>query len=193
MATSVQRNRGINMSTAIDWLPESLTFLSIYSHLSCLFDSHYLCFLLRLLKREESFIFIPRSREELPDNFPKEIPGICYFLEVRTGPKPPKPSLSSSRIKKVSYNIGTMFLRETSLWDLRQIRDSSKSTSPEHGSRQESGEGFSSLLCWEQAAEFLLRQAIILDKGGWWLSIKKLEGGRIRCVHPYECVWSYIC
>jgi len=35
----------------------------------------------QLLKREESFTFIPRSREELPDNFPKEIPGICYFLE----------------------------------------------------------------------------------------------------------------
>ncbi|KAM9220014.1 guanylate cyclase soluble subunit alpha-2 [Dugong dugon] len=69
----------------------------------------------QLLKREESFTFIPRSREELPDNFPKEIPGICYFLEVRTGPKQPKPSLSSSRIRKVSYNIGTMFLRETSL------------------------------------------------------------------------------
>ncbi|KAL6032026.1 hypothetical protein STEG23_027143 [Scotinomys teguina] len=69
----------------------------------------------QLLKREDSFIFIPRSREELPDNFPKEIPGVCYFLEVRTGPKPPKHSLSSSRIKKVSYNIGTMFLRETSL------------------------------------------------------------------------------
>ncbi|XP_045412642.1 guanylate cyclase soluble subunit alpha-2 isoform X2 [Lemur catta] len=69
----------------------------------------------QLLKREESFTFVPRSREELPDNFPKEIPGICYFLEVRTGPKQPKPSLSSSRIKKVSYNIGTMFLRETSL------------------------------------------------------------------------------
>uniref|UniRef100_A0A8C9BW94 guanylate cyclase n=1 Tax=Phocoena sinus TaxID=42100 RepID=A0A8C9BW94_PHOSS len=69
----------------------------------------------QLLKREESFTFIPRSREELPDNFPKEISGVCYFLEVRTGPKQPKPSLSSSRIKKVSYNIGTMFLRETSL------------------------------------------------------------------------------
>ncbi|XP_076969201.1 guanylate cyclase soluble subunit alpha-2 isoform X2 [Tamandua tetradactyla] len=69
----------------------------------------------QLLKREESFTFVPRSREELPDNFPKEIPGICYFLELRTGPKQPKPSLSSSRIKKVSYNIGTMFLRETSL------------------------------------------------------------------------------
>ncbi|KAI4580707.1 hypothetical protein MJG53_010249 [Ovis ammon polii x Ovis aries] len=35
----------------------------------------------QLLKREENFTFIPRSREELPDNFPKEIPGICYFLE----------------------------------------------------------------------------------------------------------------
>ncbi|KAL1764580.1 guanylate cyclase soluble subunit alpha-2, partial [Sigmodon hispidus] len=69
----------------------------------------------QLLKREDSFMFIPRSREELPDNFPKEIPGVCYFLELRTGPKLPKPSLSSSRIKKVSYNIGTMFLRETSL------------------------------------------------------------------------------
>uniref|UniRef100_A0A6I8N4X4 guanylate cyclase n=1 Tax=Ornithorhynchus anatinus TaxID=9258 RepID=A0A6I8N4X4_ORNAN len=68
----------------------------------------------QLLKREESFTFIPRSREELPDNFPKEIPGICYFLEVTTGPKQPK-SASSTRVKKVSYNIGTMFLRETSL------------------------------------------------------------------------------
>uniref|UniRef100_A0A8C0SJG4 Guanylate cyclase soluble subunit alpha-2 n=1 Tax=Canis lupus familiaris TaxID=9615 RepID=A0A8C0SJG4_CANLF len=38
----------------------------------------------QLLKREESFTFIPRSREELPDNFPKEIPGICYFLERNT-------------------------------------------------------------------------------------------------------------
>ncbi|KAB0397415.1 hypothetical protein E2I00_010645 [Balaenoptera physalus] len=36
----------------------------------------------QLLKREESFTFIPRSREELPDNFPKEISGVCYFLEV---------------------------------------------------------------------------------------------------------------
>ncbi|NXD70109.1 GCYA2 cyclase, partial [Eolophus roseicapillus] len=69
----------------------------------------------QLLKKEENFIFIPRSREELPENFPKEIPGICYFLEVRSGQKPPKPSISSARMRKVSYNIGTMFLRETSL------------------------------------------------------------------------------
>lgn len=121
----------------------SLEFLSIYLHFPCLFDSHCQYFPLRLLKWEESFTFIPRSREELPDNFPKEIPGICYFLEIRTGPKQPKPSLSSSRIKKVSYNIGTMFLRETSLWDLLQIKDFTKSTSPDHGSRQESGKRFS--------------------------------------------------
>ncbi|KAM9601877.1 guanylate cyclase soluble subunit alpha-2 isoform 1-T1 [Morphnus guianensis] len=69
----------------------------------------------QLLKREENFIFIPRSREELPENFPKEIPGICYFLEVRSSQKPPKPSITSARVRKVSYNIGTMFLRETSL------------------------------------------------------------------------------
>ncbi|EMP35892.1 Guanylate cyclase soluble subunit alpha-2 [Chelonia mydas] len=68
-----------------------------------------------LLKKEENFTFIPRSREELPDNFPKEIPGICYFLEVTSGQKQPKPSISSARVRKVSYNIGTMFLRETSL------------------------------------------------------------------------------
>ncbi|KAM9263247.1 LOW QUALITY PROTEIN: guanylate cyclase soluble subunit alpha-2 [Cariama cristata] len=69
----------------------------------------------QLLKKEENFIFIPRSREELPENFPKEIPGICYFLEVRSGQKPPKHSITSTRVRKVSYNIGTMFLRETSL------------------------------------------------------------------------------
>uniref|UniRef100_A0A803WGI0 guanylate cyclase n=1 Tax=Ficedula albicollis TaxID=59894 RepID=A0A803WGI0_FICAL len=69
----------------------------------------------QLLKKEENFVFIPRSREELPENFPKEIPGICYFLEVRSGQKPPKPSITSARVRKVSYNIGTMFLRETSL------------------------------------------------------------------------------
>ncbi|XP_060090848.1 guanylate cyclase soluble subunit alpha-2 [Heteronotia binoei] len=69
----------------------------------------------QLLKKEENFIFVPRSREELPDNFPKEIPGICYFLEVRTGQKQPKSSVTSARVRKISYNIGTMFLRETSL------------------------------------------------------------------------------
>ncbi|XP_068122986.1 guanylate cyclase soluble subunit alpha-2 [Hyperolius riggenbachi] len=71
----------------------------------------------QLLKGEESFQFIPRSREELPDNFPKEIPGICYFLELNNGQKPPKQSQSmpSMRMRKASYNIGTMYLRETSV------------------------------------------------------------------------------
>ncbi|XP_030633643.1 guanylate cyclase soluble subunit alpha-2 [Chanos chanos] len=72
-----------------------------------------------LLQDDRSFTFIPRSRQELPENFPKEIPGICYFLEA--GKSQSHASLTSSRsappapIRKISYNIGTMFLRETSL------------------------------------------------------------------------------
>ncbi|XP_061072142.1 guanylate cyclase soluble subunit alpha-2 isoform X2 [Conger conger] len=73
----------------------------------------------QLLHDDRAFSFIPRSRQELPDNFPKEIPGICYFLEA--GNSQSHGSLASSRssstapIRKVSYSIGTMFLRETSL------------------------------------------------------------------------------
>uniref|UniRef100_A0A8C5PZZ0 guanylate cyclase n=1 Tax=Leptobrachium leishanense TaxID=445787 RepID=A0A8C5PZZ0_9ANUR len=69
----------------------------------------------QLLKEEENFHFEPRSREDLPDNFPKEIPGICYFLEDKSSQKEPKHSLTSVRMRKVSYNIGTMYLRETSV------------------------------------------------------------------------------
>uniref|UniRef100_A0A3P8TEF5 guanylate cyclase n=1 Tax=Amphiprion percula TaxID=161767 RepID=A0A3P8TEF5_AMPPE len=73
----------------------------------------------QLLKDDRSFSFVPRSRLELPENFPKEIPGTCYFLEAGTSHS--HASLTSSRsappasMRKVSYNIGTMFLRETSL------------------------------------------------------------------------------
>lgn len=73
----------------------------------------------RLLKDDHSFSFVPRSRLELPENFPKEIPGTCYFLEAGTSHS--HASLTSSRsapptsMRKVSYSIGTMFLRETSL------------------------------------------------------------------------------
>ncbi|XP_053316254.1 guanylate cyclase soluble subunit alpha-1 [Spea bombifrons] len=34
-----------------------------------------------MLKEYKGFKFTPRSREELPPNFPDDIPGICYFLE----------------------------------------------------------------------------------------------------------------
>lgn len=164
----------------------------MYSHLTCLFDSYYLYLLLRLLKREESFTFIPRSREELPDNFPKEIPGICYFLEVRTGPKQPKPSLSSSRIKKVSYNIGTMFLRETSLWDLLQIKDSSKKHKPEHGSWLESGKRW---FLFHYLAENKQQNFCVMlgnnPRKRWMMTEKKKKRERevriIRCVHPCKC------
>ncbi|KAM9318420.1 guanylate cyclase soluble subunit alpha-2 [Pholidichthys leucotaenia] len=73
----------------------------------------------QLLKDDRSFSFVPRSRLELPENFPKEIPGTCYFLEAGTSHS--HVSLTSSRsappasMRKVSYSIGTMFLRETSL------------------------------------------------------------------------------
>ncbi|XP_077380155.1 guanylate cyclase soluble subunit alpha-1 [Festucalex cinctus] len=36
----------------------------------------------RLLKDRPEFVFIPRSRQELPANFPEDIPGVCYFLEA---------------------------------------------------------------------------------------------------------------
>lgn len=36
----------------------------------------------RLLKDQPEFVFIPRSRQELPANFPEDIPGVCYFLEA---------------------------------------------------------------------------------------------------------------
>ncbi|XP_069487423.1 guanylate cyclase soluble subunit alpha-1 [Ambystoma mexicanum] len=36
----------------------------------------------RLLKDYPGFRFTPRSREELPPDFPSDIPGICYFLDA---------------------------------------------------------------------------------------------------------------
>ncbi|XP_050961842.1 LOW QUALITY PROTEIN: guanylate cyclase soluble subunit alpha-1 [Labeo rohita] len=36
----------------------------------------------RLLKDCPEFTLIPRTREDLPPNFPADIPGICYFLQA---------------------------------------------------------------------------------------------------------------
>ncbi|XP_028658504.2 guanylate cyclase soluble subunit alpha-1 isoform X1 [Erpetoichthys calabaricus] len=36
----------------------------------------------RLLKDHPGFLFTPRTRRDLPANFPSDIPGICYFLEA---------------------------------------------------------------------------------------------------------------
>lgn len=130
-----------------------LIFLYFYL---LLFPFFFFFFFFRLLKKEENFIFIPRSREELPENFPKEIPGICYFLEVRSGQKQPKSSITSARVRKVSYNIGTMFLRETSLWGLLQIKDSSKKHKPRTGSWQGSWRFFYfTALSWTSSKSFM--------------------------------------
>ncbi|XP_062873215.1 guanylate cyclase soluble subunit alpha-2 [Trichomycterus rosablanca] len=70
----------------------------------------------QLLHDDRSFSFVPRSRQDLPENFPKEIPGMCYFLEAgKTHGHAPLTNTRSAPIRKASYNIGTMFLRETSL------------------------------------------------------------------------------
>ncbi|XP_055061332.2 guanylate cyclase soluble subunit alpha-1 [Misgurnus anguillicaudatus] len=37
----------------------------------------------RLLKDCPQFTLIPRTREDLPPNFPADIPGVCYFLQAR--------------------------------------------------------------------------------------------------------------
>ncbi|TRY72842.1 hypothetical protein DNTS_001193 [Danionella cerebrum] len=37
----------------------------------------------RLLKDFPEFSLIPRTREDLPPNFPDDIPGVCYFLQAR--------------------------------------------------------------------------------------------------------------
>ncbi|XP_069747331.1 guanylate cyclase soluble subunit alpha-2 isoform X3 [Narcine bancroftii] len=68
-----------------------------------------------ILKGDENFKFIPRSRSELPENFPKEINGICYFLEANVSPNVLTMISMPACTKRNSYNIGTMFLRETSL------------------------------------------------------------------------------
>ncbi|CDQ64213.1 unnamed protein product [Oncorhynchus mykiss] len=36
----------------------------------------------RLLKDCPEFVFVPRTRQDLPPNFPPDIPGVCYFLEA---------------------------------------------------------------------------------------------------------------
>ncbi|XP_068444846.1 guanylate cyclase soluble subunit alpha-1 [Clinocottus analis] len=36
----------------------------------------------RLLKDRPEFVFVPRRRQDLPANFPEDIPGVCYFLEA---------------------------------------------------------------------------------------------------------------
>lgn len=43
----------------------------------------------RLLKDCPEFTLIPRTREDLPPNFPADIPGVCYFLQAHDQRKCP--------------------------------------------------------------------------------------------------------
>lgn len=60
----------------------------------------YLCSTCRRSLRDRpEFVFIPRSRQELPANFPEDIPGVCYFLEAsfKTSKLSPKWSVCRSQ------------------------------------------------------------------------------------------------
>ncbi|XP_032878569.1 guanylate cyclase soluble subunit alpha-2 [Amblyraja radiata] len=69
----------------------------------------------QILKGDENFKFIPRSQSDLPENFPKEIHGICHFLEANVSLNALTVISMPACTRRKSYNIGTMFLRETSL------------------------------------------------------------------------------
>jgi hypothetical protein len=45
------------------------------------YDTHFYC---RYLENVKGFEFTPRSREDLPQGFPEDVPGICYFLDGYT-------------------------------------------------------------------------------------------------------------
>uniref|UniRef100_F7A9U3 Guanylate cyclase soluble subunit alpha-1 n=1 Tax=Equus caballus TaxID=9796 RepID=F7A9U3_HORSE len=59
----------------------------------------------RLLKDYPGFVFTPRSREELPPNFPSEIPGICYFLEAYQQGKNSKPWFQKKDVEDGNANF----------------------------------------------------------------------------------------
>nr|CAA47145.1 guanylate cyclase [Homo sapiens] len=56
----------------------------------------------RLLKDCPGFVFTPRSREELPPNFPSEIPGICHFLDAYQQGTNSKPCFQKKDVEDAS-------------------------------------------------------------------------------------------
>lgn len=52
----------------------------------------------RLLRGRQEFVFVPRSRQELPANFPEDIPGVCYFLEAAFKVSNPKTKWSQTSL-----------------------------------------------------------------------------------------------
>lgn len=70
-------------STRKKKIPQRNKFISRTYSLDLIFSfMTSVMFCCRLLKDCPGFVFTPRSREELPPNFPAEIPGICYFLDT---------------------------------------------------------------------------------------------------------------
>ncbi|XP_051882072.1 guanylate cyclase soluble subunit alpha-2 [Pristis pectinata] len=69
----------------------------------------------QILKGDENFKFIPRSRNDLPEKLPKRNSWNMYFLEANVSPNASRMISMPACTRRKSYNIGTMFLRETSL------------------------------------------------------------------------------
>ncbi|XP_036709438.1 guanylate cyclase soluble subunit alpha-1 isoform X2 [Balaenoptera musculus] len=59
----------------------------------------------RLLKDCPGFVFTPRSREELPPNFPSDIPGICHFLEAYQQGTTSKPWFQKKDVEEANANF----------------------------------------------------------------------------------------
>ncbi|XP_061047765.1 guanylate cyclase soluble subunit alpha-1 [Eubalaena glacialis] len=59
----------------------------------------------RLLKDCPGFVFTPRSREELPPNFPSDIPGICHFLEAYQQGTTSKPWFQKQDAEEANANF----------------------------------------------------------------------------------------
>uniref|UniRef100_A0A2K5NBX2 Guanylate cyclase 1 soluble subunit alpha 1 n=2 Tax=Cercopithecinae TaxID=9528 RepID=A0A2K5NBX2_CERAT len=59
----------------------------------------------RLLKDCPGFVFTPRSREELPPNFPSEIPGICHFLDAYQQGTNSKPCFQKKDVEDGNANF----------------------------------------------------------------------------------------
>uniref|UniRef100_A0A452EN36 Guanylate cyclase soluble subunit alpha-1 n=1 Tax=Capra hircus TaxID=9925 RepID=A0A452EN36_CAPHI len=59
----------------------------------------------RLLKDCPGFVFTPRSREELPPNFPSDIPGICHFLEAYQQGTTSKPWFQKRDVEEANANF----------------------------------------------------------------------------------------
>ncbi|GIX92739.1 guanylate cyclase soluble subunit alpha-1 [Caerostris darwini] len=52
-------------------------------------DEKVILIIYRLLETTRTFLFTPRTREDLPKGFPEDVPGVPYFLDSYVHPEVP--------------------------------------------------------------------------------------------------------